>query len=248
MTASARHLLSRGYARALRRTALALCMGLPSLGAAQNIETARYTNPTTRYAHGILGDAIEHGTLQLKTDNGQTLSITLPHSEVFEDTQPRLSDIDGDGDAEVIVVQSHATLGAKLAIYDTTGLIAATPNIGHANRWLAPIGVADLDQDGITELAYIDRPHLAKTLRIWQFKDGALSHKADLHGYTNHRISERDIAGGIRICNGHPEMIVATADWGELVAITFNGNGFSTQTLGDDTSRPAFARAMDCKL
>ena len=38
---------------------------------------------------------------------------------------------------------------------------------------LAPLGAADLDGDGKIELAYIDRPHLAKILRIWRFDDGA---------------------------------------------------------------------------
>jgi hypothetical protein len=47
-------------------------------------------------------------------------------------------------------------------------LLAATPHIGSANRWLAPIGAADLDGDGRVEIAYVDRPHLARTLRIWR--------------------------------------------------------------------------------
>ena len=244
--AKARRLLACALHDAARRAALALCVLLPSLGAAQNITSAEYTDPTTRYAHGVLGDAIEHGTLTLSLSNGRGYSITLPKSDVFEDTAPRLIDLDGDGDSEVITVQSNANLGAKLAIYDETGLIAATPNIGRSNRWLAPLGAADLDGDGIIELAYIDRPHLAKTLRIWRFENGQLTHGADLQGYTNHRIGERDIAGGIRTCNGRPEMIVATANWSHLTAIRYDGRTFSTQTLGTDTSRPAFARAMAC--
>lgn len=144
-------------------------------------------------------------------------------------------------------MQSNHGLGAKLAIYDENGLLADTPNIGRPNRWLAPLGAADIDGDGLTEIAYIDRPHLTKTLRVWRFKTGTLHHLADLTGYTNHRIGERDIAGGMRICDDTPEMIVATTDWSTLVAITFNGTSFQTRMLGDDTSRPAFAKAMSCK-
>ena len=218
-----------------------------SQAAAQSITSADYTIPTTRYAHGILGDAIEHGALALKLSNGRVISVTLPISDVFEDTIPRLSDMDGDGNPEVIVVQSNRRLGAKLAIYDETGLIADTPFIGRANRWLAPLGAADLDGDGVIEVAYIDRPHLAKTLRIWRFVAGELIHVADLGGFTNHRIGERDIAGGIRTCNGRPEMIVASADWSQLVSVAFDGAEFQAETLGRDTSRPAFANAMVCK-
>ena len=176
------------------------------------------------------------------------VNISLPETDVFEDTMPRLADLDGDGNNEAITVQSNARLGAKLAIYGTTGLVAQTPNIGRSNRWLAPLGAADLDQDGRMDVAYIDRPHLAKTLRIWRFENGELIHSADLQGYTNHRIGERDIAGGIRSCNGAAEMIVATADWRTLVAIVFNGTDFTTTPLGSDTTRAAFARAMACKL
>ena len=218
-----------------------------SQAAAQSITSADYTTPTTRYAHGILGDAIEHGALALKLSNGRVILVTLPISDVFEDTSPRLSDMDGDGNPEVIVVQSNRRLGAKLAIYDETGLIADTPFIGRANRWLAPLGAADLDGDGVIEVAYIDRPHLAKTLRIWRFVAGELIHVADLGGFTNHRIGERDIAGGIRTCNGRPEMIVASADWSQLVSVAFDGAEFQAEMLGRDTSRPAFANAMVCK-
>ena len=182
----------------------------------------------------------------IKLSNAKTVTITLPQSDVFEDTAPRLLDLDGDGSPEVVVVQSNARLGAKLAIYDETGLVAATPNIGRSNRWLAPLGAADLDGDGLIELAYIDRPHLAKTLMIWRFEGGELRFVSELAGYTNHRIGERDIAGGIRACNGVPEMIVARADWSEIAAITFDGKGFVAKKIGQGTSRPVFATAMTC--
>jgi hypothetical protein len=247
MGMGARRLLSRYLLCPVRRALLIACVLPASQGAAQSITSATYADPTTRYRHGILGDAIEHGTLLVQKSDGRAVSISLPQSDVFEDTAPRLADMDGDGTNEVIVVQSNQRLGAKLAIYDETGLVAATPYIGRSNRWLAPLGAADIDGDGAVEVAYIDRPHLAKTLRIWRFANGKLVHAADLAGYTNHRIGERDIAGGIRTCNGTPEMIVATADWSRLVAITFDGTEFQAQILGRDTSRPAFADAMACK-
>jgi hypothetical protein len=246
MLMGARRPLIRILPRSIRRALLIACVLPASQGVAQSITSATYTDPTTRYAHGILGDAIEHATLAIELSDGRAVSILLPTSDVFEDTAPRLLDVDGDGNAEVLVVQSNQRLGAKLAIYDETGLVADTPYIGRSNRWLAPLGAADIDGDGLTEVAYIDRPHLAKTLRIWRFAAGELTHVADLAGFTNHRIGERDIAGGIRTCNGKPEMIVATSDWSKLVVVTFNGKDFTTRTLGRDTSRAAFAKAMDC--
>ena len=180
----------------------------------------------------------------IKLNNAKTVTITLPQSDVFEDTGPRL--LDADGSPEVVVVQSNARLGAKLAIYDETGLVATTPNIGRSNRWLTPLGATDLDGVGLIELAYIDRPHFAKTLMIWRFESGELRFVSELAGYTNHRIGERDIAGGISTCNGMPEMIVAGADWAQMVAMTLDDKGFVAKTIGQDTSRPAFAIVMTC--
>jgi hypothetical protein len=210
------------------------------------IASARYTAPTDRYAHAVLGDAIEWGALELTLTSGALVSFALPLDHVFEDVSPRLADLDNDGAPEVIVVETDMARGAALAVYGVAGKIAETPHIGTRNRWLAPLGAADLDGDGVVELAYIDRPHLAKTLRIWRFDGAVLRPVADLLGLTNHRIGEVDIAGGIRTCAGLPEMIVASGTWSELVAVSWDGVAFARVSLGSDTSRAAFARAMAC--
>ncbi|TMM50817.1 FG-GAP repeat domain-containing protein [Sulfitobacter sabulilitoris] len=246
MPAGARRLLARLRVRPARRALLVAGLWLAAPVAADQISSARYANPTPRYAHGVLGDAIEHGTLVLTLDTGATLRMVLPETLVFEDTAPRLADLDGDGAREVIVVESSLTQGARLAVYDVTGRIAATPHIGRSNRWLAPVGAADLDGDGTVELAYIDRPHLAKTLRLWRYEAGALSPVGDLAGYTNHRIGERDIAGGIRTCAGAPELIVATADWTRIVALRWSADGFTQTDLGSHEGRHRFAAALAC--
>lgn len=212
---------------------------------ADTIASADYTDPTDRYAHGILGDAIEWGTLAMTTDNG-IRRFTLPDDRVFEDVAPRLADVDGDGAPEVIVVETLSSAGAQLAIYDATGKIAATPHIGQTNRWLAPVGVADLDGDGTIEIAYIDRPHLAKTLRVWRYVNGALAPVADLSGLTNHRIGERDIGGGIRDCGAGPEIITANADWTKVMATTLADGVLTTRAIGAHADRGSFATALAC--
>lgn len=182
MFQGARRLLNGMWRRATRRALPVLCAGLSALAPAalaETITSARYTEPTLRYAHGILGDAEEWGALEIRTSDAVarniTYSIRLPLTSVFEDTEPRLADVDGDGKPEVIVVETSVTQGASLAIYNQRGKITATPYIGTRNRWLAPVAIADLDGDGLTELAYIDRPHLAKTLRVWRFAQGTLT-------------------------------------------------------------------------
>lgn len=248
MVAEARRLPSRWWPRCARHALLAACLWHGGAAAADEIVSAAYAGPTDRYAHAVLGDAIEHVELVLSFAGGAERRFALPDDLVFEDTAPRVADLDADGHAEVIVVESSQSAGARLAVYGPEGRITATPFIGTRFRWLAPVGAADLDGDGRVEIAFVDRPHLAKTLRVWRYRDRGLEPVADLPGLTNHRIGEPDIAGGIRSCGAAPEMILASADWSELLAVNFDGERFSTRVLRRDTSRAAFARALDCDL
>lgn len=229
----------------LRSLLLALCLG--GTAHAQDVASARYEEPTTRYDHGILGDATEYGALVMVTAEGRQLRIRLPETRVFEDTEPRLYDVDADGEREVIVVETDLSLGARLAVYGPEGLIAATNFIGQTHRWLAPAGAADIDGDGNVEIAYVDRPHLARELVIVRFRRGKLEPVARFQGVTNHRIGERDIAGGIRTCAGLPEIVVADATWSEVLAISFDGKRFDATRLGPHRGRQSFAEAMACR-
>ena len=227
-----------------RLAALVAAVAWPA--AAESVLSARYADPTDRYTHGILGDAIEHGSLILETDAGRTLRLTLPETRVFEDTEPRLADIDGDGTLEAIVVETDLRLGARLSVYGPEGLIAANDFIGRTNRWLSPVGAADLDGDGRLEIAYVDRPHLAKTLRIWRFENGTLVPLGDLPGVTNHRIGEDYISGGIRDCGNGPEMIVADANWQNILSVTFDGKTTDVKTLAPFSGRSSITDVTDC--
>lgn len=258
--AGARRQLSAVRERCMRRAQRALYVGLAVLvpvatvaqasdvWRGQPLVSARYLEPTTRYAHGVLGDTIEHGALELRYEGvPQAYLIRLPEERVFEDTEPRIADVDADGLPEAVVVESDHNLGARLAIYNAGGLLAATPYIGQSHRWLAPVATADLDGDGLVELAYIDRPHLAKTLQVWRFGNGELTQVAKLAGLTNHRIGERDIAGGLRDCGQGPEMIVARADWERLMAVGFDGDRLNARDIGPHQGRASFTRALACQ-
>lgn len=229
----------------MRKVWLAAALALAGPAQAE-VVSARYGAPTDRYPHAVLGDDVEYGTLTLELGSGETRVFTLPRSRVFEDTAPRLADLDGDGDAEVIVVESDNRLGAALVVYDETGPIAQTPPIGTRFRWLAVVGAADLDGDGAVEIAYVDRPHLAKTLRVWRWTDKGLIEIASLPGVTNHRIGEPDIAGGIRDCGQGPEMIVADAGWKDVLSVSLEDGELRTQALRSHNGRASFAAVLDC--
>ncbi|WP_298846118.1 VCBS repeat-containing protein [uncultured Ruegeria sp.] len=208
--------------------------------------SAKYSQPTARYPHWVLGDQIEYGALELQYAPGWAkYTIQLPEERVFEDLKPRLVDVDANGKYEAMVVESHRDKGARLAIYNGGGLVAATPYIGTRFRWLAPVGAADLDGDGHIEIAYIDRPHLAKTLRIWRFKDGDLTEIAVLPGLTNHKIGEDFISGGLRDCEGPPELILASADWARIISVSYQDSWHMTD-LGPLKRRDNLASALKC--
>ena len=208
-----------------------------------------------RYAHGVLGDAIEATELHAYSETATTpcavQSVTLPVALVFEDTAPRLVDLDADGRPEILVVQSHRDLGAQLAVYgiasDGRGLalLATTPYIGRRHRWLAIIGAADLDGDGHMEIAYIDRPHLARTLRIWRYDADTLTEVAAATGLTNHRIGEAHISSGIRDCGAGPDILTADTGWTRLIATRFDGQSLTARDLGP-WSPESLATALSC--
>ena len=246
------------HARAFTAVLAALVV-LPALAWAAPpnvIIKAQYEDPTTRYDHGILGDKIEWGALRLTVDQCfgcaakslRDFVIRLPETRVFEDTAPRLVELNGDDSPEVMVVETDFARGARLAIYDENGLIAATPFIGQTHRWLAPIGAADLDGDGLVEVGYVDRPHLARLIRVWRFKDAQLKLVAELAGFTNHAIGQDTIAGGIRDCGQGPEMIVADARWRYLYAVTMVGDSLTARKIGPHKGRHSFRRAMNCNM
>ncbi len=230
----------------VNRLSFAVVAALSASSAAADIVAAKFDDPTTRYAHGVLGDAIEWGTLEITLKTGKRLRLVLPKDRVFEDLEPRLADMDRDGDFEVVVVESSQSGGARLSIYDEGGLVTATPHIGRTNRWLAPIGAADLDGDGHMEVAYIDRPHLAKTLRVWRFDEGQLVEVGAEGGLTNHRIGEDFISGGLRDCGQGPELITADAQWRNVVSSTFSNGQIASRNIGPFKGQASFSAAMAC--
>lgn len=218
--------------------------------------TTWYTHLTDRYRHGVLGDALEPTTLNLLSDATSAscgLSIVMERPYVFEDLAPRLFDLTGDGIPELVTIRSHERLGAQIAVFGQSPdgaaleLVAETPHIGTANRWLAPAGIGDLDGAGAFEIAFVDRPHLAKTLRVWRFRDGALEPVADLAGLTNHRIGERDIGGGIRACGDTLEMITASANWRSVMVTRLVEGRLEARPLGPHTGRASLNAALECK-
>jgi hypothetical protein len=158
----------------------------------RDVSRAWLAEPTGRYAHGVLGDDLEAGTLRVETADGSIAAFGLDPASVFEDLEPRLADLDGDGRDEVLVVRSYLDRGAALAVFglrdDTLVHLTETAPFGLANRWLNPVGVADFDGDGRNEAAVVITPHIGGVLTIYGLTDGKLNFEGERGGYSNHSI------------------------------------------------------------
>ncbi|MEM7440184.1 MAG: VCBS repeat-containing protein [Pseudomonadota bacterium] len=223
-------------------------VGAQSLGGTDGTTQLTIDTPVYRYGHGIMGDVPEWSRLCLSR-GGKRGCVTLGPSAVFEEMEARLADIDQDGEAEAIVVESNEDLGAALVIYDLEKdqiTRTATPNIGTRYRWLAPIGGADFDGDGAMEVAFVDRPHLAKTLRIWRYTSGKLTQIASMRGVTNHKIGENFIASAIRNCDGLPEMVLTEATRRTIIAVRFEGDRLIRREMGPYAGPKSIKNAAAC--
>lgn len=270
MSAGARRLPGRALAGSIRRAVLMVCCvaggaaATPGLAACTPGDGAHIRKVcfevvpgSAVYGHGVLGDTPEWHELtvfwgpagQARQDGKPGATSFVQAAHIFEDIAPRVADLDGDGIPEIVVVQSSFEQGARLMIFRTLDGLdpVSTPYIARRKRWLAPVGAADLDGDGLFEVAYVDRPHLAKRLQVWRYRQGTLSKVTSYKGLTNHRIGEEDIAGGIRTCGGRPEMVLATSDWSRLMAVQLQDDRLTARDIGPHEGRQSFASAMACK-
>lgn len=226
--------------------------GVPGDG---SIAAAWLIAPTDRYAHAVLGDALEAGGLLVRRRTGDEVMLTLPDQQVFEDLTPRITDLDRDGRAEVLVVRSGSADGAALVLYGFVGNslveLAATAPIGRPNRWLNPIGVGDFDGDDLDEVAYVETPHRDGTLRILDYRFGRFAEIASARGFSNHSIGARVLDQAAVIdwdYDGRDDLAVPTADRRGIVVLALRSGTleeFGRVNHGSEIVTPVVAANVD---
>ncbi len=234
---------------------------------AGDIRKAWFAGPTDIYGHGILGDRIEAALLVAEDAAGGRYEIAAGPDAVFEDLQPRLADLDGDGTTEIVAIRSVADAGASLAVYGLAAsrlsLLAQTPPVGLPSRWRNPSAIADFDARPGLEIAEVVTPHIGGTLRLWGFdrQAGRLAALADAFGFSNHVIGSRELqlsAAADLDGDGFSELALPSADRTTLRIMAFAGGKASElaavklparidKPIGvvAEAGRPAFVTALE---
>jgi hypothetical protein len=175
-----------------------LCALVGSHVEAASITDARYAEPVERYGHFALGRLHEYARLTATTSAGRNLALQLPEDEVFEDLAPRLVRLAAGEPQEILAIVSRRDSGSLLVLIrlgdDGLAISSQSPAIGTPKRWLNPVGVADLDGDGVAEIAAVITPHIGGKLKVYRKIGGELVEIAALGGFSNHVYGTTELA------------------------------------------------------
>jgi hypothetical protein len=171
---------------------------------AVGVMKAWFVGPTDRYPHGVLGDRIEASGVMFQPPTDGVPSaflIKVPEGSVFEDVQPRIVDLDGDGIVEIVAIRSYLDAGASIAVIgyheEEDGAITSfwyqSPPIGKPNRWLNPVGIGDFDGDSAKEIVAVVTPHLGGVLTLYELEGERLVPRPMLQDVSNHAIGSADL-------------------------------------------------------
>ncbi len=159
------------------------------------------TQPTNRYDHGVLGDALEaSGITLLETEPELRIIRNIPTEapDVIEGISPIWADIDNDGVRDIIVTLSNNQSGARIAAFLEDGtLLAESPALQIGYRWRHQIAVAPFGENTMPSLVSIRTPHIGGVIEFLQFNNGKLEIVGEVEGFSSHAIGSRNL----ELCN-----------------------------------------------
>lgn len=198
----------------------------------------------SRYAHGVLGDAIEATRVIWLERHGLDVlrEVSLPAPHVFEDITTRPVVLPGARPGHGLLTVRSGPDGGQLALVtaDPTRpqglrLAALGDTVGGFHRWLAPT------TDGI-RLAAVHTPHIGGVLHVYQFESERLTRRRLQGDVSTHRIGTReiDLAAWLQGLLFLPSqdgrqlrLISPAADWAELQAVALPGRAILTAAVPD---------------
>jgi hypothetical protein len=196
------------------------------------------TGPTTRYGHGVLGDAVEAtGVALLETRSGLrvTARIEMTAPAVIEGLAPIWVDVDGDAEREIVVTVSQEGLGARMELYSETGAQLATgPWIGTGFRWRHQIAVGPLAPDGGHGLVVVRTPHIGGQPEFYRWVEDQLRLEAteSQSTYQSHVLYWRNLdmaLAGDFDGDGRAELLAPSQSRTSLGAVGWEASGATTR-------------------
>lgn len=198
---------------------------------------AYLSSPTDEYAHGVLGDAIEAGSITILS-NAPPRTIELA-PQVAEERGVLLRDLDQDGTPEIVTVLADALEGAFLAAFSTDGrMVARGDAVGRGFRWRHLIGAGPLGPNGEELTAAVVTPHIGGSI---EYHDESLSVLARLPGYSSHAYGSPGL-GDAWIVN-----LDSDARW-EILLPTQRRTRLEAVTLSRQGPRTLWRYELDARL
>ena len=165
----------------------------------RDVAWAWLASPTGRYPHASMGSAVHAASLHVIGQDGRTASLQLPKQRVFEDLQPRLVDLDGDGRDEIVVIEADVERGAALVAYGLprTGNVleerARSAFLGLPFRWLSPVGFADFEGKSKLDIASVTTPHIGGVLTLYRYAPPRIEAFAKAMDVSNHQMGDPNL-------------------------------------------------------
>ena len=199
-------------------------------------QLAILSDPTTRYQHAVLGDAVEADSMTVLRPVGEDgfeagSRIAPASGGVFELVAPLWFGMQGvDGDL-LAVTESTQDLATRVSVYGPDGtLVAAGPFIGEPMKWRHLMAAGPFGPNGEIELVATLTPHLGGIVEFYglDFEAGTLEITATMPGYASHRIYTRNMdtaRAGDLDGDGRWELLIPNQDYTELGAIRHEVDG-----------------------
>lgn len=192
------------------------------------------SEPTERYAHGVLGDGVEAASITVADigEDGEFVvraEVSPESGGVFEEVSPMW--VEAEGEEFLAVSESAEGVGTRVALYAPDGsLAAAGPFVGEPFKWRHVLAAGPFGPDGEFEIAAVRTPHLDSTVEFYRpdFENGTLEISAEIPGYTSHRLGSRNLdtaRAGDMDGDGAWELLVPDRTYTELAAIKRSQSG-----------------------
>ena len=191
------------------------------------------SDPTTRYAHGVLGDEFEAGSIGVLEAGRGGYSVkgyVRPESGgVFEAVAPLW--FRPDGDELLAVTESTEREGSRISVYSPDGgLVAAGPFVGEPQSWRHLLAAGPFGPNGEVEIASVRTPHVGGPVEFYRLDraGGELEIVASGGEYLSHTIYSRNLdaaSAGDLDGDGSWELLVPTPSYTALEAVRHTNGG-----------------------